>query len=87
MEEEAGAITLLGQTVIKVGTSRSQSKTPAGSPWASAWETLSFTDPRAGSRDTEGGEEIIFPSLVSLCVLPAFFCNMIWKLGVAYPRA
>lgn len=55
MEEEAGAITVLGQTVIKVGTSRSQSKTPAGSPWASAWETLSFTDPRAGSRDTEGG--------------------------------
>lgn len=55
MEEEAGAITVPGQTVIKVGASRSQSKTPAGSPWTSAWETLSFTDPRAGSRDTEGG--------------------------------
>lgn len=45
-----------GQTVIKISTSRSRSKTCSWqSLRASAWETLSFTDARAGSRYIAGG--------------------------------
>lgn len=55
MEEETGTITVSGQTIIKVGTSRNQSKTPAGNPNGPLpGRLLASQIPGEGSRDVRG---------------------------------
>lgn len=66
MEEKTEAISVPGQTVLNVGASRSQSKTPAGSPCGPLPGRPSASQiPGQALGTLRVGQEITFPSLVS----------------------
>lgn len=70
MEEKTEAVTVPGQTVINIGASRSQSKTPAGSPCGPLYGRPSASQIPAQALETlKAGQEIAFPSLISLCAM------------------